>query len=557
MLMMLTAQADERTTAQKMAAAKATLAQIMPTIQTRAGGTDTAAEPEVLSEQSGTTVIGYAGGGFAVVANDDLYDAVVGYSTAKYSAEVDGFNWWRERVEATMSRKIAASSGYAIPDGLKTSVSPLITTKWGQSAPYYNQCPAITKAGKTQRCYTGCVATAMAQVMNYHELPAKATGTVTYTNPATNRSASVVLSNVGTYDWANMLDDYSGTYDTPQANAVAKLMFHCGAAVNMTYSTDGSSAYTYDAAYALRTNFGYKTRYYEQGFYTSDELAVPVFQELSKGNPCMFGGASVKGENFIGHEFVLDGYDEKGFVHVNWGWDGDCDGYYDLALLNPEDHQFSSYQELILIGLDSYDYFSQWGMYTFEMSFSDLTLTATDMSFYNIDLDNFTGALKMIAEGNGKTTELAITCDDGNLNTVKNVENLYGFSTEDYEDGTAGNAISVNLASLADGTYTLYPASKATSETTWHPMRAYVGCKSKYVVTISGRKITKAEGVNGSTGISLATMKPTDGTTRVYDLHGRMVYSAAARQFSTADIPATGILIIKSPDGVKKIYKGE
>lgn len=552
--MALTAQGEERTKAQKLEVAKAKLSEIMPQNLTRAASGGDTAEPEVLSEQDETTVVGYADGGFAVVANDDMYDAVVGYSTARYSARVDGFNWWRSRVEAVMAQKVAVQSGYAIPAGLKTSVSPLVTTKWGQESPYNNQCPRASKTGNT-RCMTGCVATAMAQIMNFYELPAKATGSVTYTNPSTNKNTTVSLTNTGTYDWANMLDTYTSSATTAQKNAVAKLMYHCGAAVNMDYAADGSAAYADDAAKALRTNFGYKTRYYYQGFYTSDELAEPVFQDLSDGKPCMYGGVSGEGDDAGGHEFVLDGYDEQGFVHVNWGWEGDCDGYYDIALLNPDVYSFQYYQDLVRISTSAFDYYSQWGLDAFELSYSGTTLTATSMGMWNIDLDNFTGAVKMIAERNGTKSELAIMADKESLSSLKATEYLYGYTTEADDYGNAGSTITVDLSSLSDGTYTCYPASKATTETEWHPMKAFTGEKSRYIVTIAGKKITSIEGITGSTGIRLTTVRADNGMTRVYDLRGRMVYSAPSKQFSEADIPVSGMVIIKSAAGARKLFK--
>lgn len=251
-------------------------------------------------------------------------------------------------------------------------VSPLIKTTWDQDSPYWNLCP--TKNGNT--CYTGCVATAMAQVMNYHQWPIKGTGShsITY-------NSKTYTANFGTttYDWANMKNSYSSSSTSTQKTAVATLMYHCGVAVDMAYGTaseGGSGAYTIDfngyfsgqgkmcAETALTTFFGYKSStikgYYRNGEtgmkkWTESEWIAMLKEELDASRPIMYAGGDSEGET--GHSFVCDGYDSSNKFHFNWGWSGSCDGYYSVNSLVPAESGSGggngdySYDQDVIVGI--------------------------------------------------------------------------------------------------------------------------------------------------------------------------------------------------------------
>ena len=237
-------------------------------------------------------------------------------------------------------------------------VSPLIKTGWDQGSPYWNSCPQ--KSGS--RCYTGCVATAMAQVMNYHQWPKNGTGS--HTIKGTSYSANFGST---TYDWENMLNSYSGSSTSAQKTAVATLMYHCGVAVDMSYGTaaeGGSGAYTIDyngywsshgtmcAETALTQFFGYKSStikgYYRDGSpedgmksWTKAEWIAMLKEELDAQRPIMYAGAGYEDPSDpntgYGHSFVCDGYDSSDKFHFNWGWSNSCDGYYDVDALEPSE----------------------------------------------------------------------------------------------------------------------------------------------------------------------------------------------------------------------------
>ena len=241
------------------------------------------------------------------------------------------------------------SDGDEIPEGCKEEVPALMTTTWGQYAPYYNATPI--KDGV--HCYTGCVATALAQIVNFYKYPEK-------------------YEDGTAIDYTSMLDSYgdAGSYTDAQANAVAQLMAKCGEAVNMTYGAYGSYTYPSEVENGFAEKFGYKVLYYGYRDYPSTQDATKwkevIFKELSAGHPILYGGTSYKNgyDNYFSHSFVIDGYDKKGRVHVNYGYDGRGNGYYPIDKLPMKfdgwDEEFDTYQTLVVIhrpqdGQISYD----------------------------------------------------------------------------------------------------------------------------------------------------------------------------------------------------------
>ncbi len=227
-----------------------------------------------------------------------------------------------------------------IPEGCKEEVPALMQTTWSQFEPYWNATP--TYGGK--QSYTGCIATALAQIVKYYQYPDKVDNT--------------------TFDWNNMLPSYDGDYTAAQADAVAQLMVRCGESVNMSYSPTGSSSYPQYAAKGYGTNsfeekFGYIVKYYGYRDYPKTQDAKKwkevVFKELSAGHPVLYGGTSYKNgyDNYFSHSFVIDGYDKQGRVHVNYGYGGKGDGYFSIdklpMIIDDWDEEFDTYQTLVVI----------------------------------------------------------------------------------------------------------------------------------------------------------------------------------------------------------------
>lgn len=190
-----------------------------------------------------------------------------------------------------------------------SDVAPLVKAKWNQRAPFSNLCP--------EGCPTGCVATAMAQVMHYHQWPAS-------------------------YNWSQMKTSYSDTDTGAAADAVAKLMADCGEKVFMKYGKESSSAKSHLVSEALRYDFGYAetTEFVPRYVYTAKAWDALIYGEVAAKRPVLYSGNSVSsGRGEVGHEFVIDGYEVKGgagYYHVNWGWGGSSDDYFLLSALNPK-----------------------------------------------------------------------------------------------------------------------------------------------------------------------------------------------------------------------------
>ncbi len=294
--------------------------------------------------------------GFIIVSAEDNVVPVLAYS------DESGFNvnniapdvaYWlngyKEQIEEVRAKNMRAtdeirsqwetlksgSGSNTMLKGVKT-VNPLEQTLWDQSPNYNGMCPFDNTYNELT--VTGCVATAMAQIMKFWNAPTNGAGFNSYSDPKYGTQSADFAST--TYDWSSMPLSLTGSN-----TAVATLMYHCGVGVNMTYGvaeTGGSSAYVISslspvqncAEYALKTYFGYA------GVQGEDRANYPnktdwqnlLKTELDAGRPVLYAGIGSGG----GHCFNCDGYDANDFFHFNWGWSGQFDGYFDVDALDPE-----------------------------------------------------------------------------------------------------------------------------------------------------------------------------------------------------------------------------
>lgn len=221
-----------------------------------------------------------------------------------------------------------------------TAVEPLLKSKWGQQDPYDLYTPAI----EGQQTPSGCVATAMAQVMYYHQWPERGTGSVSYTSHSStiaSQSVNFDLSadfSQSVYQWDQMTDTYDANSTEASRQAVAKLLQDCGIAVQMQYGLSASGAANKDAPYALVNYFNYDKGIRMRHAYTmSDSAWVYLLkEELDAKRPMLHMGFLPIG--LMGHAFACDGYNKEGYFHINWGWNGESDGYFLLTNLAPKRH---------------------------------------------------------------------------------------------------------------------------------------------------------------------------------------------------------------------------
>ena len=284
--------------------------------------------------------------GFTIVSGDDELPEIVGYSAHGNSENLmktEGcaafLKAYQKFVAAftqgdAKARKILAEQRALKADGRyqQPKIDPLLgDIAWNQETPYNKMCP---KYEGSELSVTGCVATAMAQVMMYYKYPNELQATIPAYTTATNKLKVNAISKGEEYDWGNMLPTYTEEeYNTTQANAVAKLMFHCGAAVQMDY---GDSSGALLRPEDMSTYFGYDADLLQEVYrsvYTLAEWKKILDRELEAKRPIIYGGVASH-EN--GHQFVCDGSDGEGLYHINWGWSGDSDGYFDITLLDPD-----------------------------------------------------------------------------------------------------------------------------------------------------------------------------------------------------------------------------
>lgn len=277
--------------------------------------------------------------GFVIVTADDRFEEILGFAPEGSFSDMQEnptFGSWLAAMSAEMASAGNFESRLTRSETSAPDVPPLLTTKWGQNAPYNKYCfstypgyrPPI--GWKPSQAVTGCVATAMAQVMRYHEWPQAFTnGNETFT-----------------YEWTLMADSYSGSESDEAIEQVARLMNHCGISVNMKYGESESGASTFAINPAMVERFGYDgstIRKVMRNSYGYDELHEILYTELKEGRPVIVGGEypGVDG----GHQFVLDGCNTDGLFHINWGWNGYCDGFYRITSLRPADYGTGGSQE--------------------------------------------------------------------------------------------------------------------------------------------------------------------------------------------------------------------
>lgn len=401
-------------------------------------------------------------GGYLVVSADDVAVPLLGYSSGeKFDAEnmPENMRWWLSQYQTEIEH--AVKNGIETFDGRSTraerdAIAPLLTTRWNQSAPYNNLCPTDENM---ELCVTGCVATSMAQVVNYHEWPAK------LKDPAFDYKWRSYGYNLrwtfkSEFDYANMLDDYNNGYDDVQATAVAQLMKACGYAVEMDYSSSASGAFTFDIPSALINHFDYDAGAYlaQREYYTLSEWEDLIYNDLKTCGPVIYGGGDSYGN---GHSFVCDGYQGDGFYHINWGWGGISDGYFRLSALDPDSQGigggsmsgYNSGQDAV-IGLKrpSEDSKPKQGVHcvddltaTFDAMANSITVSGGFIN-YNKDKIEFVFGLRLVDESGA---------------TVKDIFSPYQYSLDCYY---LYREYSVPSAGVPEGTYRIYPIIKLAGD---------------------------------------------------------------------------------------------
>jgi hypothetical protein len=221
-------------------------------------------------------------------------------------------------------------------------VEPLLQTKWGQGDPYNSLLPIVSN----NRPLTDCSNIAIAQIMRFHRHPMQGGGQSEPYKMNNGIQLPSVRFNVN-YDWNSMPNIYTSGATGQQRNAVATLVYHIGAGREFDWDNRSSKI---SVQAALSTFFGYDKsiqRHYRI-YYDDAAWEALIREQLDAGLPVYYWGTSQRKTS--SHTFVIDGYDNTGKFHVNWGWNGRDDGYYSLNALNPPNYDFN-YDQTIVINI--------------------------------------------------------------------------------------------------------------------------------------------------------------------------------------------------------------
>lgn len=492
--------------------------------------------------------------GYVIVSGDDEMTELVGYAeNGFFDAEnvppqmqlwLDGY---AEYVAAVQSGKAKARK-ILLSDSPSVVVEPLVTTKWNQDAPFNNFAPEYTDDNNnTQRCATGCAATAMAQIMKFHNWPEQGVGHYSYEHQSFGTISSNFSEHV--YDWTNMIDRYNnGEYSNVQADAVALLMKDCGVSLNMNYGpVSGASIYSYTPAF--KNYFRYSSRTVNRSGCETAEFTRIITDELQEGRPIIYCGTGEDG----GHAFVVDGYDTNYFLHVNWGWGGYSDGYFDMNYMDPTglgigggSGAFKWNQGIVLArplkdGVEPYEFIQQLCFVLYNDVkggiFCEQEMPANKGDVVTILLRN---TANLSGESFFGSLNVGVFDDSGALVTMGNEERLENNNGEllEFQSGRLYSVdlpMTLNTAGIADGNYIVRAMSKANGNV-WRKF-ASTDCLN----------MTVADGK-----VSLVSPTPNISLTGIGSYNGNVYkgnpFSVNITIHNGSSIPADGSILFKVTD---------
>lgn len=295
------------------------------------------------SEDSSFYVINREGGGFLVLSGSRILPPVIGYSYSgsfKVKGMPDNVSAWFRGFEKDLKE---AKALYPRPSeevlqqwrslGARTKAPVqsyvLESALWDQDEPFNDKC--VMPNG--DKVITGCVATAMAITFRHNKYPPHGFGSLEGYITSTNRYRIEGFSiEDHYYDWDNMplTNVYGATAE--QKAQIAQLMYDCGVLIHMDYSPTGSGAISMNMPAEVAEHFHYSPEalLYKKSMYKPREWLALLRNELDQDRLIFYSAQDANGNS--GHAFVIDGYDENGLLHVNWGWSGSGNGFYDLDL---------------------------------------------------------------------------------------------------------------------------------------------------------------------------------------------------------------------------------
>lgn len=452
--------------------------------------------PATRTSKEAFFIYNYGKTAFIIVSGDDSMQPVLGYSESgnfvMENMPENLKNWLslyalplkKEAMEEAQSLGKLNKAQTSVIE-YPTSVTPLLgNIAWNQDAPYNAFCP--------EQSVTGCVATAMSMIMKYYNYPKIGKGRHTYISSPHSYSCSYDFEEKP-FQWSNMLPEYiNGDYTETQKNAVAELMYACGVSVDMKYDPFSSAASALSVSQALVTYFKYDAnmQFRLRDAYTNVEWMDMIMKELSEKRPILYNGASKE----VGHEFVLDGYDEHGMVHINWGWGGLSNGYFEVSTLNPLNPGIGggsgqsggyTYSQGMIVGLQPATNFSEpshsWFM-------TAMTLLEESREFSNKETISI-GLANIVNYGTTFNGEMGIALSEikGEIKNILVKRNVSGIVA-----GQGGNLqFDFKISEeITDGDYYLHAVAKTFRGDKWETIRPIQGYTPYYILRVKDGNLT-------------------------------------------------------------------
>ena len=519
-------------------------------------------------------VYGIKGKGVVFISKDDDIEPVLGISDEDFDVNnmPCGMKWWLNTANKSLERMKAKGITYsANPMAASGRPTYFIKTYWNQDKPFNNLCPQINGSAAP----TGCIATAMAQIMKYYQYPATSKGTGIYSvttykdkndKKGTTKWYKRELGH--TYQWTAMLSSY-GILSDDKNDAVATLMADAGAASQMNYQTNSSGTIEWYAAKGFAENFRYDSlaiSCLQRNFYTDAEWMEMVRKEMEAKQPVLYCGSDeIEG----GHAFLLDGIQEDGKVHVNWGWGKSGDGWFDIDVLRPNITGFTgegfNIGQSMVLGFKKQETpsadeenISQWVTdgYSFYISNNELHVKLTNA--YNYSHRVFEGRLDIVLQDMGDNSSKLYTDPIFETDTeTPYVDMLSGFNYGDKDHPEVDFNLSQDpeLKNISAGTYKLFIGSKSTKEKAYQCLRGVGGTIMYTLAVAADGTMTLAQ--DGTSAISAVAVKQNISApyTYIYNMQGQEVYKSKTQDFSLDDVPAHGVLIVKKGDTTRKVVK--
>jgi uncharacterized repeat protein (TIGR02543 family) len=443
--------------------------------------------------------------GFVIVAGDDVVKPILGYSeNGNYDSTnlPPAFVYWLDCLQQEITYAIennlpqtpeikAMWDNYLNVNAKQSGrqkgndVLPLIQTKWHQTPPYNNLCPTIAGAPNSNgRAYTGCVATAMAQLMKYYNHPPQGSGqSEAYTTePPSSIPIPSVNLNVN-YAWDKMTNTYSSSSTTEEKDAVSTLMYHCGASIEINYQATATAGSYRKVATSLVEHYDYdasrELKY--RKYYNNTEWENLLKEQLDLERPVLYSGQNEKS----GHAFICDGYDDNGLFHFNWGWGSSKDGYFVTTALNPGSGEAGSgagtynIDQAILVDVIP----NRGGMPPPAMPKSYIDMTATSQSVDRNEL--FEVSTSLVNAGlNPFSCNLGIAIVDANDNILEIIGVRPSFISNLQSGYRYLSTIKCAMPEyLTPGNYTIRTIAKPLGKS-WMVMKGEIGMKDTLRITV-------------------------------------------------------------------------